>query len=327
MPINLFELKEHIRRRPAMYMGKNGIVGLIRTLVTDCIYFCHTDEITFEIALTNENKFSLRLSSKHDLNPFIESFRSQDFDDSHRSSLLLKTIAEEFEISRKENGTIAIDFSFDKEVIKDTQIDYLLLNEELLQIAILNRNTEILAIDTRRKYPCQDYYHFPEGVMYLFERVIAQAWGKPNFKVIFDNSSNSHKYQIGLAYRTDWYPNSTIVSFANDTTTICGGSLVDGIIEGLAFACREFAEENNLTSMKIKRKKLSNGLILVCAVRGDNLTYGGSFRETLENGEIKKDAKKIAKNMVLEYFRSHQEIGNDFLKRFDPSDPLNVMYY
>lgn len=303
--IKVLDFTEHVRKRPFMYIGNDGIVGLFEGLLTDCIELCKTDEITFEIVVLGENDFTFGLTSRHDINPFIKQFTDERKEFSNYFPKVLKVISETFEIIAKENSKTEVVFSIDKTVITNTNIDYLKLTERVLQFALLNRQCEVITIDKRQKYLTQNYYHFPQGVFYLFDRATTEVLGKPEFKLTFDNEINSNKYQIGLAYRTDWFPSANVISFANNVHTTCGGSLVDGILEGLINACKIYAKENNLTNFKINKKKFVNGLILICAVRGEDYKYGGSWKETLEDVVIKKcQIKKTLKIRTSSlYFR------------------------
>jgi hypothetical protein len=85
-------------------------------------------------------------------------------------------------------------------------------------------------------------------------------------------------------------------------------------------------KENKFTRFKISRKKLLNGLIIVCAVRGEYYKYGGSFKETLEDIIVKKQAKKITAKLILDLFKNQKENTNKFLWRFDNKQLTSGMY-
>ena len=309
--------EESVRKRPFLYLGNDRLIGLFEGLILDCINLCKTDEIVFEIIISYDNKFSFAISSQHDLQFFTEQFSVENTDMSNYMPSVLKVISEDFEILNIDTQRLQINFSLNKDIIADTNIDYLKLSEKILQVALLNRHTEIIITDKRQKHLSQNYYHFPQGVFYLFDRATTEVLGKPEFKLLFDGELSKSKYQIGFAYRTDWYPIPHVMSFANDVHTICGGSLVDGILDGLLSACKKYVKDNDMLTFKIRRKKLLNGLILVCAVSGDNFLYGGSFKETLENDEVKKQAKRVTVKLVLDFFKNHKEKADKFLWRFD----------
>lgn len=309
-----------------MYIGNDGVVNLLIGLCNDCIELCKTDEITFEITLSDDNDFIFGLSSKHDLNPFLKQFTIENKQFQNYFPTVLKVVSGKFKIIIQENLKAEICFSFDKNIISETRLDYLKLSEKALQVALLNRKCEILTIDKRQKYLAQNYYHFPQGIFYLFERATSEVLGKPEIKLTFDNKVNNNTYQIGLAYRTDWYPTPNIICFANNVQTISGGSLVDGIIDGLVSACKTYVKENNLTSYKINRKKFYNGLIVVCAVQGDDFKCAGSCIEKLESDSIKEEAKKVTFELVLDYLKYQKGKADKFLWRFDERQLTSAMF-
>ena len=318
--------EESVRKRPFMYIGNDGVVGLFEGLLIDCIELCKTDEITFEIVISGANNFAFGLTSRNAINPFIQQFTNESKEFTNYFPKVLKVVSETFEIITKDNSKTEVAFSFDKKVITNTNIDYLRLTEKVLKIALLNRQCEIITIDKRQKHLTQNYYHFPQGVFYLFDRATTEVLGRPDFKLTFDDKVNSNKYQIGLAFRTDWYPTPNLISFANNVQTVCGGSLVEGILAGLISACKTYVKENNLTTFKISRKKFLNGLIIVCAVRGEGYKYGGSFKETLEDDVVKKQAKKITVKLALDFFNNQKEKADKFLWRFDTTQLTSGMY-
>ncbi len=307
-----------------MYIGNEGIIGLFKELLATCIELCNAEEITFEIIILGNNRFIIEISSRDDINPFLQCFTSRNKELINHFPEILRLVSERFEIINSSKAEIH--FSFDKKIIADTCIDYFKLTENILKFALLNRKCKIITIDKRQEYLNQNYFHFPQGIFYLFDRAITEVLGKPKFKLTFDDKVNSNRYQIGLAYRTDWYPAPNIISFANNIHTICGGSLVEGILDGLTNACKTYFKKNNLTTVKINKKKLLNGLIIVCAVRGEDFKYGGSFKETLEDNVVKKQAKKIITKSALDFFDSQKESADEFLWRFDTTQLTSGMY-
>jgi DNA gyrase/topoisomerase IV subunit B len=316
---------ESVRMRPYMYIGNDGLIGLFTGLISNCIELCETDEIYFEIVISGNNEFRFDISSKHDISPFLRQLLVEKHETNYYLPSVFKIISEKFEVITTGRKT-KIHFSVDNNVIKDTLVDYTKLSEKMLQLAMLNRNTEIVTKDKTQKYINQNYYHFPEGIFHLSNRAIKEALGKPAFQLSFDNELNGNKYQILLAYRTDWYPPPLVVSFANNVSTTYGGSLVNGVLEGLISACKAYVKEQQLSTYKIKQKKFLNGLILICAVRGKEYIYGGSFKEILENEDIQKDAKKIIHTLALDFFRNEKVKANEFLWRFDTSQLTSGMY-
>lgn len=312
-----------IKKRPFLYIGKRGVVGLFVRLLEETIELCRTDQVVFEITIISDNKYSLIISSIHDLSFVLDQLNYEELRSSGFLFKVLKIISKSFAVLVNDHNKIEIRFSLDKTVVHDADVEYLKLLNETLYVAVLNRRTEIIMADKRQKYLNGNYHHFPQGVLYLYEIAKKEAWGKPEFDIVFDGSEKLNYYQIGLTFRTDWYPTPNIISFANNVHTIYGGSLVEGVFDGLIDACKIYVKENGLTTYKVVRKKNLNGLILVCSVRGGDFTYGGSFKEILEDDLVRKQVRTITKKLILSFLNEDKEKAIKFLTRFDTESMIN----
>lgn len=320
--IKKLEFKEHIRKRPAMYLGSSGskgIINLIKGLILDANNELKTENNFFQFSIHNKNEFQLHIKSVNDVEQCFSKLKDQSgcFPKYHLQAL--EALSSRFEVERIDRYQANICWSLDETVFKNTTIDYIHLCEVLAQVAYLNRETEILITDKTKKHLNQTYYSFPEGIKYIYERCKIEALGKPQFELSFDNKIDNIHFQVLLGYRTDWYPSPIVMSFANEIHTTCGGSLVDGIMEGLRLGCREFVKKSSIKSYKIKKEKFNNGLILICSVKGDEFKYGGSFKESLIDDDIKKKSKKLIKRLTLEFMANNKEKTDKFLWRFDES--------
>lgn len=321
---NTSTFEEHVRRRPAMFIGNDYVINLLRGLIIACKELSKTDQITFEITIVGENDFKLSVNSTYDMQAFWQSFNTEVQEFTNFLPRVLKIVSSKFETKSINNSTSELYFSLNKEIIKDTSLDYWQLLESMSMLSILNRRSEIITIDKTQKHVNQNYFHFPQGIFYYFEKAVSEALGKPEFILKFDGAINDHFYQIGLAYRSDWYPQPNIVSFANDVHLEEGGALIDGVLQGLQSACKSYVKQNQLSTYKITRKKFTNGLILVCAVRGQELQFGRG--NILEDDSIKKEVKKLIEQLASDFFVTQPENAAKFLWRFDTTQMGSVMY-
>ncbi|WP_462220604.1 hypothetical protein [Ferruginibacter sp.] len=162
--ITVLDFSEHVRKRPFMYVGNDGIIGLLSGLIIECISLCKTDDILFEITILGDNDFTFVFSSSHELKSFTRQFTTKSNELPNYFAKTLKAISEKFDIIENGNSKTQVTFSFDKKVISETSVDNLRLSEKAIQIALLNRQCEIITIDKRQKYLIQNFYHFPQGV-------------------------------------------------------------------------------------------------------------------------------------------------------------------
>jgi DNA gyrase/topoisomerase IV subunit B len=98
-------------------------------------------------------------------------------------------------------------------------------------------------------------------------------------------------FQIAVSYDANWFPPEYILSFANEKQTIYGGSLVQGIKDGIFLAFKKYVEENQLTDYTLQRNNFLGGLIIVCFVRGDELMYEGGTKEKLYTPHVRSQVK------------------------------------
>ncbi|HEY9197619.1 MAG TPA: hypothetical protein VIM77_15190, partial [Mucilaginibacter sp.] len=204
--MQIVDLKESIRKRPFMYLGSGGIEGLLTDFIVDCISRLKTDKLTFTISVLGENDFSISLIPGTELRNILDDFHLADINGAYIHFDILKILSNKFEFDKEIENQFLIKFSFDKSVIADTMVDYQALCEKALQVAILNKQVAIITKDLREKIPSQNYYHLPQGVFYLFNRIVKRSLSAPVFKITFDEMVQDTHYQIGLAYRNDWYP-------------------------------------------------------------------------------------------------------------------------
>lgn len=320
------EFKEHIRKRPGMFLGdtrSKGIINLLKGLIIDCIEVTNSDKYFFRIELKSHYEFSLDFEALNDISKFEETINDSGLDNFHLKAC--KYLSSEFCMLSIATNKVLLKFTLDKKIFNES-VDYRELYGELLQWTLLNRNSEVFIIDEREKYSNQNYFSFPEGIKYLYDSMVKNALGKPKFELSFDGELNELRYQIFLGYRTDWYPFPNIASFSNNVHTICGGSLVDGVMEGLISGCKKYIKDNNWIDYRVRKKKFSNGLILVASVRGNEFQYGGSLKERLEDEKVKKDAKKLIEKLTIQFILNNQEKADEFLGRFDEKQLTSRMY-
>ena len=317
---------QSVRKRPGMYLGSNdskGIINLLCGIIKDSIFVCKTDKIFFSIGISTDDRLSLQINSDIDAYAIVQQFSDDQWSKEIYHLRVLNAVTDNFEVLDNTDG-LTLNFRLDKSVFKNTTVDYQNLIEELTILALLNRGTEILVKDTTQKHLNQNYFSFPTGIFYLYDRTKEDVLGKPEFEIFYDNQVKENKYQIALAYRTDWFPSPSVTSFANDIHTKCGGTLVDGILDGLIAACKKYVADNNLTAHKITRKKFYNGLIIVCSVRGND--FDGSFKEALATKEVRKQAKKIIFKLTGDYLNSDKDKADKLLWRFDETQLTSKVY-
>jgi DNA gyrase/topoisomerase IV subunit B len=329
---------EHVRMRPKMYFGNEHSVSIC-LLISQCIEICKTDEILFDLTINGENDFSIQIIGKVDLSPFTLYFVATKYRPNYIfMPSLLVIVSEKLEIDvlgnqlsflkgeiqsgdisivSKPHTEIKFRYELDEKILKNTPTNYQRFYDELYQLSLLNKKLEILIKDNRAKFVSQNYFHSPNGIFHLYQNIKDSTSVTTTFEVKYEGQINKNHYQFILAYRDDWFPTPNVISFANDYQTANHGTHVTGILEGLFAACKKFKKENDLSTHTIRKNKFYNGLILICAVRGEGFGFEGSFRKTLKQKDMEKEVKKAVTQLVYKYLKENKERTDKFLFRFN----------
>jgi len=322
------EFKEHVRKRPGMYIGSTDSAGLGRFLLdilTESLNVLNQGKTSLRMKILSDFKIEVEIINAANLTLLMDAMNEDLPNQSYLSFSILKVLSVEFSIEELPGKKVKLCFTLDDSIFKES-IDYYDMSERMKQFVMLNRNVEILLTDKRRKYLVQNYYHFPKGVKYIFELETKKFLSASEFKVEFDGEINGLSYQIFLGYKSAWDPNAVVHSFANNENTKYGGDLVLGVFDGLIDACRQYIKENKMINHSFKSKKLINGLILVAAVRGKDFDFSGSTKECLSDEQVRKDTRKLIKGKLLDFMRNNKELANKFFVRFDKTNIGNKMF-
>ncbi|MDJ1473090.1 hypothetical protein [Xanthocytophaga flava] len=346
--------EEAIRKRPYMYIGGrasdgDGIINLICSLLQDCIEACQSNQLFFSVKVAQENRFCLIIEGHDNMNGFLELFQLdlQDTIPDKYIPKVLTVISDQLQVisgqqiilSKGESmpalyessshesplERVVIQFHIDPTIIPVAEIDYQVLSEKLCQRAILYKGLQILLTDTRQKYVNQNYYHFPEGIAYLYERVLKLIPGKAEIEIHYEGKIQDTYYQIILVYRTDWDPSPYFLHFYNDRDNSDGSQVKEAIEDALVAACKRYVKKNKISNHKIQKKKLDNGLILICNMQ-NHISSLAEYSKQLESRLIYQQVHSIMYPLISSYFIANPEKTQDFLYRFDQTSITHKLF-
>jgi DNA gyrase/topoisomerase IV subunit B len=172
--IQTITFEESVQLRPGMYLGSTdsiGIINLISGLIKECIFIYKTDKLFFSIEFGGDG-ISFQINSDVDASVILQQLSDKHWKDKVYFRIL-SALAEHLEIvdgTKLSTSGVTINFQLNKAIFKDMSLDYQHLTEELILLALLNRGTEILIKDTTQKHINQNYFNFPNGIFYLYEK-------------------------------------------------------------------------------------------------------------------------------------------------------------
>lgn len=304
-----------IRKRPAMYVGyknENGIYEIMKHLVSES---CPTESIFYTITLSKSWLFTIRFQSKKNLSSFLKSIIYGQINENYFMGKVVRALSTHFAIAINQQfgfqlgqnpaqtwknikqesiHDITLEFELDKQYFESQDISFLRFCDVMKQIAMLHRNAEFLITDIRGQFLNQQYLHFPDGIFCIAEQIKAEKYSTVLLENTFEGTMGNYTYQIAVGYRNSWSEDAYIRSYANDDESVLGGSLIEGVLAGLTDAFQTYIETNSTQSMVITSDKIKKHLFLIGAVRGNLITWEGSFRFKIHEPQIFEDTKKIA---------------------------------
>ncbi len=327
----------HVALRPAMYLGSRnspGVLLLLKGILTQFIHlsgghqpfitvFVENDrtykisvkgtfnkENILEHILTEMNNTSFYLSLLSAVSERVSFFISDD-NETYSLNFRQGAFIGEFSGEKKEVNGLTVDFELSNTIFS-TYPDYFEVGEVALELAMLNKDACILLENNLLPVSSRIFYHFPDGIIMLFDRKCRLGNTAPN-AIFIDERYKKNYYQIGIAFPRS-YQDEPIISYAGNSRTKNGGSLEDGIVLGIIGALTKFIKAKNPADVDylLLRKSKSNfksRLILVCKVECPNhdYDYEGATKERIYMPGLKKDVKDLVSKKMLSYFEANPE--------------------
>jgi DNA gyrase/topoisomerase IV subunit B len=336
--------REHIRKRPAMYMGLMNVSGFTQILEyffedllngsypnpTFEIEFISTTRLNIKITNIDAKKFLLRFNELHSENKIqgglglaillaLCSTFLITINDSPTATLLQgrKDTNEIISsIEATEEKSIIIDYTIDNEILKEINLEYEVINDFLKQFAFLNSSLKIISTDKTTDELQRNIFFYPTGIFKQLDiHLSKQLHGVPLLKHYIEKDIGIYSYKIGLCYGNLWPEKTIIKSFAGNTETHMGGSLLDGVLAGLIETIKCFAKKENV-AINISKKLVTDGLNLIAIVKGDNLVFAGSTKIKLGMPKVRKEIKEIVLEEMTAYLNFNPAVKEKVLDKF-----------
>lgn len=342
--IPTYNWKEHIRKRPAMYLGNtlfDGFLQMLEYLFEEILEDAFENPV-FEITFLPENRFTIQITNTDTKKILLRLKKLQKIEDQlfHLGLAVFITINDAVTITVNDLPSIVIflkqdnffDFAtstsqeteksiiltakLDQEIFTDLELVYDKMNPFLRQFAYLNTHLKIISVDKSTEELKRNVFYYPKGVFQQLDYYISQQHYEESFmRVDIEAEINEYFYKIGISY-SNLCPNKSVIkTFAGNTETFLGGSYNDGIIEGLILAIRKIAEKENATIL-INKKLAKEQLIIIAAVSGKDFDFEGSTKRKLGMPKLKKDVKELVFEQITNYFNSNPEVKEKIIHQF-----------
>lgn len=213
---------------------------------------------------------------------------------------------------------IEIDFKIDPEIFKNVEINYEVLNQFIRKYALINTDFRIISSDTTKDIEQINLFNYPTGLSAELDyKIGVEKYGNTMLRLDLTTKIKDFEYQICFAYKDSWVAQTYIVTYANYDDMIFGGSLEDGVIDGIIKAVKQWAKQNE-QSTKIDYKIARQRLILIAVVKNrmGKFKFGGAIRGNLEMPNLRKRIKEYVSQELNTYFTENKTIADRLIEGY-----------
>ena len=189
-------------------------------------------------------------------------------------------------IGKTEKRGTSITFQPDEEVFDSIEFSFDILSRRLRELAFLNKGIKISINDERYEDKKHDFC-YPGGLV-SFIKFLDENRTPLHPEPVYFNSEKE-KVQIEIAFQYNLSFQENIYTFANNISTIDGGTHLSGFKKGLTRTINGYISKNNLlknSKVEIIGDDLREGLTAVISVKLPDPQFEGQTKGKLGNSEI-----------------------------------------
>lgn len=330
---SISELLEQIRKRPGMFIGsirKEGLMYMLENLFEELLSEAE-EEPVFELDFYPGNHLLLKASSLSTQS--LASVLSGD--GSHRpyrlGLLVVLALSERAEIRsgdlcwQAKNGVLQgrvsssnttavntiLDFTLDPFIFKDYSIRYDDLLTFLRQFAYLNPGLRLACSDHPSAQ--RNVFHYPRGIFDQLHHYI-HPFGQEFPTVEIEAEANGYSYQIGICPHFG-LASSTIKTYAGNDYLNQGGSLEEGILNGVKKAFLIYASKHQIP-VKISVQKTRNYCTVLAVIKGKDFIFASPDRSKLGMPHVQHAVTSIVCNELFRWMEQDHVLADRLLSHF-----------
>ena len=205
-------------------------------------------------------------------------------------------VMEEGETSERGTKTT---FWPDPEIFTETtQVDRDIISKRLREMAFLNKGLRIIFSDSISGK--EETYFYEGGISSYVEYLNKNREALHPSIAYIDQTRENIQVEVAFQY-TDAY-NETVLSFANNISTMHGGTHLTGFRNALTRIINDYSRKNSMIKDgddNLTGDDVREGITAIVSVKVPNPQFEGQTKEKLGNSEV----QGIVNSIVLEYFQ------------------------
>ena len=199
-------------------------------------------------------------------------------------------------------------FKPDATIFEETVFDYDTLLTRMREQAFLNAGVRIVLTDNRIGMEREEILHYEGGIVSFVEYLNNEKRGTPvHPEVIYmKGEENGSIAEVAMQYNDSY--NETIISFANNMSTIEGGTHETGFKTALTRAINDYSRKTGIIKgddKGLSGEDVREGLVAIISVKLTDAQFESQTKAKLGNSEMRKLVDSIVYTKLEEFLEEN----------------------
>ncbi len=203
---------------------------------------------------------------------------------------------------------VFVRFKPDPTIFEETIFDYEILLTRMREQSFLNAGVKIILTDKREGKEREEILHYEGGIISFVEYLNSEKRGTPvHPEVIYmRGEENGSIAEVAMQYNDSY--NETIISFANNMSTIEGGTHETGFKTALTRAINDYARNKGIIKgddKGLSGEDVREGLVAIISVKLTDAQFESQTKAKLGNSEIRRLTDSIVYSKLAEFLEEN----------------------
>ena len=202
---------------------------------------------------------------------------------------------------------LTVHFKPDPTIFEETVFDYDTLLTRMREQSFLNAGIKIILKDEREGQEREEILHYEGGIVSFVEYLNEKRGTPVHADVIYMKGEKGGSIaEVAMQYNDSY--NETLISFANNMSTIEGGTHETGFKTALTRVINDYARKNGIIKgddKGLSGEDVREGLVAVISVKLTDAQFESQTKAKLGNSEIRTLVDNIVTTKLSEYFEEN----------------------
>ena len=199
-------------------------------------------------------------------------------------------------------------FKPDPTIFEETEFDYETLLTRMREQSFLNAGVKIVLEDKREGKEREEILHYEGGIISFVEYLNTEKRGTPVHPdvVYMKGEKDGSIAEVALQYNDSY--NETIISFANNMSTIEGGTHETGFKTALTRAINDYGRKTGMfkgDDKGLSGEDVREGLVAIISVKLTDAQFESQTKAKLGNSEIRTLVDSTVYSKLAEYLEEN----------------------